>query len=35
MGEIDHPHDAENQRQANSQQRVGAPQDQRIDKMLK
>ena len=35
MGEIDDPHDAENQRQADAQQRVGAAQDQRIDEMLK
>jgi hypothetical protein len=34
MGEIHHPHDAENQRKADSQERVGAPEDQRIDKML-
>ena len=35
MGEIDHPHDAEDQRQADSQERVGAPEDQRVDEVLK
>src|ERR1017187_2854795 len=35
MREIDDTHDAENQRQADSQECVSATQDQRIDKMLK
>src|SRR5450759_1459508 len=35
MREINDTHDAENQRQANSQECVSATQDQRIDKMLK
>ena len=34
VGEIHHPHDAEDQRQADAEQRVGAAQDQRVDEVL-
>jgi hypothetical protein len=35
MGEIHHPHDAEDQCQADAQESVGAPENHRIDNMLK
>ncbi|HZP77849.1 MAG TPA: hypothetical protein VFB45_17010 [Pseudolabrys sp.] len=35
MREIDHAHDAENQREADSQQRIGAAENDRIQEVLK
>jgi hypothetical protein len=34
MGEVHHPHDAEDQRQPDAQQRVGAAEDDGIDQVL-
>ena len=34
VGEVHHPHDAEDQRQADAQQRVGAAQDERVEAVL-
>ena len=35
VGEVHHPHDAEDQRQPDAQQRIGAAQDEGVEAMLK